>query len=149
MRRASLLLVALALGVALTACGDDGDDGGGGAASGSGDKERFCELASRDDIAGLDDFDPTRDGDMAELDAALDDLRDAAPEEIRDDVETVADGLRELVGILSTMDTSDPDAMAELAERTDELEALQERMESSVERVDRYLEEECGIDPSS
>lgn len=152
MRRLAVALAVLAFGGGLAACGDDGGDGaagGGGGGGGGGDKDRFCELAAREDIEGLEDFDPTRTGDMEQLDEALSDLSEAAPGEIRDDVDTVANGLRELVEVLSTIDTSDPKAMEELTERAEELEGMQERMEAATGRVDRYLEEECGIDPDS
>ena len=150
MRRLAVVLAVLAIGGGTAACG--GDDGDGGSASGGGgggDKDRFCELAAQEDIEGLEDFDPESTGDMEQLDEALAQLSDAAPGEIKDDVETVASGLRELVEVLSTIDTSDPDALGELAERAEELEGMQEKMEAATERVDRYLEEECGIDPEA
>ena len=152
-RTLATLLAALALAGGLAACGDDGGgdaaSGDGGSGGGDGSKDRFCELASQEDIAGLEDFDPSEAESMDRLDEALTQLSDAAPDEIRDDVDTVAEGLRELVEILSTIDTSDPDALSELTERAEELEGMQQRMEASVERVDRYLEEECGIEPGS
>lgn len=147
MRRLAVVLAVLAIAGGLAACG--GDDGDGASASGGGgggDKDRFCELADQEDI---EDFDPASTGDMEQLDEALSDLSAAAPGEIKDDVETVASGLRELVEVLSTIDTSDPAAREELAERAEELEGMQEQMEVATGRVDRYLEEECGIDPEA
>lgn len=142
------MLAVLALGAGLAGCGDDGgDDGASG--GGGGDKEAFCQLAAEEDVDGLEDFDPNEAADMEELNRLLDELSDRAPSEIRDDVETVAEGLREFVEVLSTIDTSDPNALAELGERAEELEGMQEEMEAATERVDRYLEEECGIDPES
>lgn len=148
MRRLAVVLAVLVLGGGLAACGDDGGDSASGG-GGGGDKDRFCELAAQEDIEGLEDFDPASTVDMEQLDEALSQLSDAAPSEIEDDVETVASGLRELVEVLSTIDTSDPEALTELAERAEELEGMQETMEAATERVDRYLEEECGIDPDA
>lgn len=139
----------LALAAGLAACGDDGD---GGVLSSSGDKEAFCRLASSDEMEAFDDledFDPTQADDMAQLDRALDQLTDSAPPEIEDDVRVVAEGLRELVEVLSDIDMDDPDALAELSERAEELEGMQAEMERATENVDRYLEEECGIDPNA
>jgi hypothetical protein len=149
MRRGALLLAAAAVLAALAGCGDD--DGGTAAegGGGGGDKEAFCRMASSeglDSFENLEDFDPTESDDMEELDRALTELTAVAPREIRGDVQVVADGLRELLEVLSGIDTSDPEALAELSERAEELEGLQERMEASSERVDRYLEEECGIE---
>lgn len=141
------MFASLALAGVLAACGDDGGGAGGG-----GDKEAFCRLASSDELEGFDsleDFDPNASDDMAELDSALDELTDTAPTAIRDDVRIVAEGVRELVEVLSEIDTSDPDALAELTERAEELEGMQAEMERSTENVDRYLEEECGIDPNA
>jgi hypothetical protein len=144
------VLAALAVSAGLGACGDDG--GGSGAASAGGDKERFCRLASKDELAGfesLDDFDATEADDMERLDNALEELTEAAPTEVRDDVRIVAEGVRELVDVLSGIDMDDPEALAELSERAEELEGMQAEMERATENVDRYLEEECGIDPEA
>lgn len=149
MRRRGTALAALALVAGVAGCGDEG---GGGAASGSGDKEAFCELASSQELEGfesLDEFDPTEAADNAELDRALDELTDTAPTVIRDDVRTVAEGVRELVQVLSEIDTSDPDALEALTERAEELESMQAEMQRATENVNRYLEEECGIDPEA
>ena len=146
-----MALAALALVAGVAGCGDDGG-AGDAAGGGGGDKEAFCELASSQELEGfesLDDFDPTEAADNAELDRALDELTDTAPTVIRDDVRTVAEGVRELVKVLSEIDTSDPDALDALTERAEELESMQAEMERATENVNRYLEEECGIDPEA
>jgi hypothetical protein len=145
MRRGAGAVALLVLAAGLTACGDDD---GGASSSGGGDKDRFCALASQQDIEGLDDFDPSKKGDLAELDAALDDLHDAAPGEIRDDVDTVSAGLRELVE-LASVDRSDPDAMAELRDRASELQGRRAEMQAAAQRVEQYREKECGVDEDS
>jgi hypothetical protein len=142
----AILMVAAGLG----ACGDDGGDTEGTFAGG--DKETFCRLASTDELAGfesLEDFDPSETGDMARLDSALQELTDAAPTAIRDDVRVVAEGVRELVDVLAGVDMDDPEALAALSERAEELESMQAEMERATANVDRYLEEECGIDPDA
>lgn len=148
MPRGRSTFIVLALAAGLAGCG--GDDGNEGAMAGTGDKEAFCRLASSDELEGFDgleDFDPADAADVDELERALDDITSTAPPAIRDDVRIVAEGVRELMAVLSEVDTSDPGALAELGKRAEELEGMQAEMERASENVDRYLEEECGIDP--
>ena len=76
-------VVCLALGLAvLGGCGDDDDDGGGGGGGGS-DVQAYCDLAA---AAGQ--------GEAGASEDQLDQLLEAAPDEIQDDVQTVVEAIQ-------------------------------------------------------
>lgn len=149
MRRLALLLLVpvLALGAG---CGDDDDD----VSSGGG----FCDRARLLDaqMSNLEEQfegDEIPSGDVFEQTAdAISGLADDAPDEIRGDLETLADGVREIAEIFGDIDLSDPEALSD-PENAEQLEAIGERMEEldatvgeSSDRVEAYLSDECGID---
>lgn len=112
MRRATAALALFPLAVMFGACG--GDD------SGDGDIAAFCDAAV--DLEGSDVPDP-------------DDVRaavDAAPDEIRDDLEVVLDFVEQF--------DDDPEALTDLD--PGDLEDL----EDAVNRVGEFAEDECDID---
>lgn len=147
--------------LALAACGND-DNGGGGTASGS--SEAFCGLA--DEVQSLDDLgegvDPTDFGalesQLDEFNSVLDDAVEAAPGEIRDDVELVASTVNEMFeamrGPLQEL-TENPEAAAQNPEIFQQLQEAapspeeEEELEAASQRIEEFVEEECGIDTDS
>ena len=96
--------------LAVSGCGDD--DGGG-----DGDLEAYCELsASQDDAVDL----PSGE--------VLDEFVDTAPPEIRDDVETLVDAIRDI-------DSDNPEEFLVLLEDEDVVQAG--------ERIDAFEAENC------
>ena len=123
MRRRSALAGALALALLLAACSDEG-----------GDEETFCAKVREFD-EGTDSFD-LNVADEAEIERVatlLDEIRDAAPREIRDDVETRFAYVDDVIAA-SQGDTEAAQRLAE-AEPTDEAQ----------ERIDAFTQETCGI----
>lgn len=103
MRRAGMAAAAAIMAVAtLTACGG-GDD--------------FCEVGS-----DLDSFDPG----SSEVKDAMDDAVDAAPDEIKSDVETLRDFMDEY-------DPENPEASADMAAD----------VQPAAENVSNYVSENC------
>ncbi len=146
MRRAlagsMIMVLALAAG-----CGDD--DGGGG---GGGSTESFCaEMESLEEKYGnvfseADSFDPTDTDAFNEL---IGDLRDAdPPAEIAEDWNNVIDAFQFFADAFEGLDLNDPEALAELEELSAEIEERTGDIEAAGERVNSFLEEECGIDTS-
>lgn len=146
MRRIALLVALPAL---LLACGGDDDDdvsAGDFCEDASVFEERFEELDS--ELSGGD----VPSGDLFEEAAqAIEDLADDAPGEISDDLNTVADGVREVAAVLEEVDFDDPELLED-PERAEELQAVAARMEAidaelqaAGERVEAYLQDECGI----
>lgn len=108
-----LLLVALTLAGA--ACGDDG--------GGEGDLEAYCERVKEFDDAEEDDF-PSED--------ELDDLRDDAPEEIRDDIDRLIDFFND------NRDTLEEGDFSAFEEAEDD-----EELAEAFENVERFEDENC------
>jgi hypothetical protein len=85
---------------------------------------------------------------------AIGDLADGAPDEIKEDLEIVADGVREIAEVFGEIDLSDPEAMADpanietLTAIGERMEELDQRVSASSDRVEAYLRDECGIDMS-
>jgi hypothetical protein len=138
-------IIAFFAGFALlgSACG-----GGGGSAAG------FC-----DEVEALDNFDPLANVDLtaddpgaamteafASMDDALGNLADAAPSEIKADVETIQSGISTLVTALEDADgdfftlASDP-AFAEQMEALDSPD-----FNAAAQRIEEYTSTECGIE---
>lgn len=156
-RRAAvfLLLPFLALGAA---CGGDDDDDSSASGGGGGGGGDFCDRATLIDerfneldetFAGTDL--PTSEV-FDEAANAIGDLADGAPDEIKEDLEIVADGIREIAEVFGEIDLSDPEAMSDPA-NLEALTAMGERMEeldvrvsASSDRVEAYLRDECGIE---
>lgn len=115
-RTGKALVAVTALALVATACGDDDDD----TASGGEDTEAFCEIAR--EIDSQEDF-PTV--------AQLEEYRDAAPEEIRDSANLVADEFIKA--------TEAGDVFAAF-----EAEGVDEAFEDVLQP---YESEECGIEP--
>ena len=145
MRRIALLAALAAL--LLVACGGDDDVSAAD----------FCEDATRfeqrfeqldaelsgGEVPSPDVFEEAAD--------AIDDLAGDAPGQIRDDLVTVADGVREVAEVLGEVDLDDPDLLDD-PEQAEEVQAVVARMtaidaklEAAGERVEAYLQEECGI----
>lgn len=144
---AVLPLIALGAG-----CGGDDDDvsAGGG----------FCDKARALDaematLEGQFEGDEMPSGEVFEQTAdAIGDLAADAPEEIESDLEALAEGVGEIAEIFSDIDLNDPEALSDPA-NAEKLQAMGERMEAldetvgeSSERVEEYLAEECDIDVS-
>lgn len=136
----------LALVMVAAACGDD--DGGStfGSGGGDGDLEAFCDFAQEQ--ADLDQAVNGGEVNIFEPDAfreAFEELfelteraLDVAPEEIRDDFELVRDQLTDVRDLLEEADYDltavDQDALAESTEQ-----------EAASDRIEAFIEEECGI----
>jgi hypothetical protein len=123
MRRLALVLIGSLL-IALPACSDD-DEGNGSGDGGGGDQEAFCELLA---VAELD---PT----TAEGRQAVEDALDAAPDELRDDMQFLAD----LYEDMGDFDEDDPAALAEMLEVLADPEAVE-----AFERIEQFGVAECG-----
>jgi hypothetical protein len=169
-----LLALAVAAALSLAACGGDDDDSGSasgsgsGSASGSVDEEEESEGDDDDELSVgdldgdcLEAFSAFSDvassagmlgGEEADIEQSLDQFEafaEAAPEEISDDMEVLAEAYRSFVDAM--IDTGyDPDSGEVPDEGT--MEALTEAMEplSSDEvteasnNVSAYFEEACG-----
>lgn len=109
----------LATGVLLAGCSDDG----------GGSKEAFCELLASD--ADLDI-------DTPEGQAAFEEALDAAPSEVSDDMDVLADAFEELEGV----DENDPEAL----EAAFAVMGSPEVMEAMT-NIETYGVDECGMDP--
>lgn len=121
-RHRPLIALIAASALVVAACGDD--DGGGGSA------EAFCSIFRDESVEFSDDDDP------AEVIAALNRLRDAAPPEIRDDVNVAVDGFTEFTEV--DFDNATEDDFAEIENRfTAAIEAS--------ERVERWATENCDL----
>lgn len=125
--------------VAMTACGG-GDEGAS--------TEAWCDLAQdfENDLDGLDSMDVTDPDSVRaafeEAQAAIDDAADAAPDEIKDAVETTQDGFAELAGALEDVDYNFLDLDMSV------IEDLDAEMEAASDEIDTFNEEECGIEPT-
>lgn len=123
MRRTLIGLAAITL-LGVTACSDS--DSGGEAAGNNGSTEAFC-----DEYRELDERfteDPEAANDPEQVIPALEDLD--PPDEIADEFDA-------LVGAFA-LDPSNPDDAAELEERSEELTDAQEKVQT-------FLEDECGL----
>ena len=85
---------------------------------------------------------------------AIGGLAEDAPSAVKGDLETLADGVREIAEIFGDIDLSDPAALsdpentAKLEEMGDRMEALDSEIGDASERVETYLQDECGLDIS-
>ncbi len=132
--------IAVAPLLLLTACGDEG---------GEGSVEAFCETrAELDDADPFEGIDP-ESGDVEEAKAAfqeaidqVDELVDAAPEEIADEVETARDGLNEIND--AVQDAESIDEIGEAALSVGGEVAEDAGIEEAGERLEAFEQENCG-----
>ena len=125
--RRTLVGLAAAGALLVAGCGGDDDDSGTTAGGGDGDTEDFCEQF----LAYDEEF---SENDEASEEEVIDAIRSLdPPEEIRQDFDTLLDGLDELASI----DTSDPEAAAGLQEQMAEYTRASQNIQQFVDR-------ECG-----
>ncbi|MTV27557.1 hypothetical protein FTX61_19370 [Nitriliruptoraceae bacterium ZYF776] len=119
--RSRAITLPVALAFVLVACG------------GGGDAQAFCNVA--DDESG-DPFDAT---DPEAVRGSLQELRDTAPDEIRDDVLAVVDPLEEMFDELESLEGSDdPEAAME------GLAAMEQEFDQeAADRVETWIDENC------
>lgn len=136
-RLALACAVVVAAGAGTAACSDDG-----------GSTEAFCEQVAQVPSFRtiFDTYDPADPAAArGELDAAVEQLRalqDAAPGEVRDDVETVAGVAERLVQALGEIDPADP--LSGL-EGLDDLQADFDKVDEASTNVATYTQAQCGI----
>jgi hypothetical protein len=135
MRRTLTAALGATLLLTFTACGDDG---GGGSST-----QAFCDDAR--DFQALDaafSNDETPDFDQARR--AAEALADSAPDEIKDDAETVRDKFVEIADALDGVDLSDDTAVLQALDdaniELDDAEATR-----AGDNVQAFAEEECNI----
>ncbi|MGH9133917.1 MAG: hypothetical protein ACRDZZ_08285 [Ilumatobacteraceae bacterium] len=126
--------------------GDTGDNGDGGDDGGSGGGE-FCDLArgveeGEDLLEGVDFSDPDaiEDAYRTMIDR-INDASDSAPDEIRDDIELVIDRSEAVFEALEDADFNILDVDQSVLEDPE--------AEAASERIDAYLDNECGITTDS
>ncbi len=151
-RLAALLFVpVLALGAG---CGDDDDDGGGSSVGSFCDRARLLD-AQMTALEEEFDSEEVPSGEVFSQTAeAIGDLADDAPSEVKGDLETLADGVREIADIFGEIDFNDPEALSDPA-NAEQLQEMGERMEAldatvgeASDNVESYLSDECDIDIS-
>jgi len=124
--RRTLIGLAAAGALLVAGCGGDDDDSGT-TAGGDGGTSEFCE----EFLAYDQQFSENDDASEDEVIAAIRSLD--PPEEIRQDFDTLLEGLDEL----SSIDTSDPEASAEMQEQMAQYTAASQNIQQFVDR-------ECG-----
>lgn len=126
------VVAALAIGamsvLGLTGCG------------GGGSTEEFCAVDEDVNLDELEDFD--------ELRSALDDGVEAAPDEIKDDVETVRDTFEQ---VAERLEEQGVDSMADVSpEQSEALEDLNtEEFQQASENIQQFTEENCDSESGS
>ena len=153
MKRIIIVAGALTLGLSmLTACGDDGVAGVGG----GGD---YCDLLKD----AKDELDGAENGDLGDLDEAgerLEEVRDAAPDELKDDWDTMIEGFEAIIKAFEDAGITQEDMEAmqngEIPPDLD-MEAFQEAMgqlqelnseefQAASDNIGKHAKEECDID---
>lgn len=141
-----LAALALPIALALTACGgDDGGDADGGDAAST---EEWCGLSENLDELGsgldtVDPFDPEAVRVVyGNFRSTVNEALDAAPDEIRDDVATVAEGIERVDDELQAVDYNFLDV--DLAF----MEDLGDDMDAASDRIQDFNVRECGFEPS-
>jgi hypothetical protein len=147
-------VAAAALGLCLlTACGDDD---GGKASGGSGD---YC----KDLKAAVKDVDALKGGDFSDLDKttdAMNKLADEAPDEIKDDWDTLVTGVEKLVAALKKAGLDDADMatlqsgqipdgvdMDALQGLMTEIQALDtDEFQKAGDNINKHAKDKCGVD---
>ena len=128
---------------------DGGNDDGGGDGGGN-DEDRFCaEAADLEDrlgsLQGGGDRLPSAEQ-FTEVSAGFEDLAEDAPDEVADDMRTIAGALTALGEVFERIDIQDPESLEALEEESARLEEQFGDLEAAGENVETYLKEECGID---
>jgi hypothetical protein len=156
MKRATTVLVGSMFAATLfAACGDD--DKGSDPIDGGGDVAAYCERIA-EYRATSDDLDAvfTGDPDPAQVETAfttmqsmVNDLRDGAPDEIADDVDTMASAIDNVVDVMSKYDWD----FMQLA-TAPEFAQLQQDLEgpevvAAGNRLTEYSETTCGLPAES
>jgi hypothetical protein len=147
---AAAAMALMVLGLAACGSDDDGSGSGTGGGDGGGNSADLCanareleSLGSGDALTDLDEATFTR------LTNLVDGVRENAPDEIRADIDTVADGFADVREIFEEYDYD----LAKLGAAAAADPELTERLESfggadftaASERVSTYLQEECGL----
>jgi hypothetical protein len=126
---------------------DGGDDGATDAAVAAGLLDEDCRfLLSGAYLNPLAALAPGSETDFEGSASQLEAIADAAPDEIADAMETVAEGYAAMVEVLADVDLEDPQAFAdpELQAKLAELEdVFDEEYEAASETVSTYIQEEC------
>ena len=128
-RTALMLGAVAAASISFTACG--GSNSGGAA----GDPEAFC--------AKYEEFDNTEDfgDDQSELVKGLEELRDLAPSEIKDDLNTAVDAFK----VLSEF-TVQFEAGEEVDEEDPALVKASDELDVAGDAIEEYVAETCGLE---
>jgi hypothetical protein len=151
--RALFALLALA-SLGLVACGGDDDDRGadassGDQASGSSDASDDIDEECIEDLVGKGFTEAlTNTSDVDDLSQAFDEFADGAPNEIKQDVRTIADAFDDYLAALDDagVDPKDPKSFADAD--PEKLEKIGEALDDdeftkASERVSAYFEEHC------
>lgn len=118
------MLGAGALALSLAACGGD-------------DSQSYCDLLENSE-SEFTDLDPSDPESHDQVQSALSDIVEAAPDDIKDDWQTFADTYEEMVSI----DPNDQEAMAEFQENS-----AADFQEASA-RIGDNVQEECDMEMS-
>ncbi|MEZ5348195.1 MAG: hypothetical protein R2714_03210 [Microthrixaceae bacterium] len=116
--------------IGLSACGEDQDP--------------WCDQL--EEWSGLDTLSQAiESGDATTAAEELDgfqELSESAPDEVRNDMEAVADALRSAVDITLDSDSADPD---DLELRREELNERLGRLAAELQSISSFAETECGV----
>lgn len=148
--------LAFLLGATLVFSACDSGGGGGGGGTAAGNVDAYCE-AVRSFQALEDDLEPEVPADASpeeafaamresfeRLRAQVEELRDVAPAEIRNDVNQLVEAILELIDLFLEID--DPTDLTANQEALSRMSELQQEVATAQERVADFTEEECGID---
>ena len=129
---------------------DPQDEPGGNALDGGSDEDRFCAEAAdlEERFASLDlagDELPTSEQ-FEQVSTGFEDLAEDAPDEVADDMRTIAEVLTAVGEVFERIDIQDPESLEALQEESARLEDEFSDLEAAGENVETYLKEECGID---
>jgi hypothetical protein len=170
--RAAVAIFAVAV-LLFAACGDDddnsasngdtnttsdaGDSGNGDSGDGSNDGFIFssseCAQLATALVAGYTAAFSGASSELTDLQDKLQEFRENAPDEIADDVDTVADAYSDFAAAADDagLDLSDPSTfsdpakateLAEFSQQVDEI--FNDDVQAAVDRVDEYLQANCG-----
>jgi hypothetical protein len=132
-------------GGALAACG-----GGGG---GGGSQQAFCDTLKKD-VAVFSDLDNQSDlGDtqvLQEASKALDDLAKKAPSEIKADMDKVAKGVKDSIGVFDQLsDAIKEGDTSKLSDLDKQFSDQNKGFEQATQNVEKFAKDKCGIDLNS